>query len=163
MPGQSHKPPWRSLTCEMNWVTHPEEEVSNKKPDGVLLCRTYTQDRNTSSFEEPSSLVLHCLDELNCKGKSNSNKTSRNECRKKKYASLNNFDLPIIQIVKIQNRCVDSALTMSKCSLSGQVQLSKCRQVMISETTRICCLASAGLSGRGRVYPGSCIRSASPM
>lgn len=82
VPGQSHKSHWRSLTCEMNWVTHPEEEVSNKKPWEVLLSRKNRQDRNTSSFEEPSSLVLNCLDELNYKGKSNSNKTSRNECRK---------------------------------------------------------------------------------
>lgn len=82
MPDQSHKSPWRNLTCEMSWVTPPEEEISNKKPDEVLLSRKNTQDRNTSSFEEPSSLVLHCLDELNGKGKSNSNKTSKNECRK---------------------------------------------------------------------------------
>lgn len=81
VPAQSHKSHWSSPTCEMNWATRPEEEVSNEKPN-VLLSRKYTQDRNTSSLEEISSLVLCCLDELNCKGKSNSNKISWNECRK---------------------------------------------------------------------------------
>lgn len=83
--------------------------------------------------------------------------------QKNKYASLNNFNPPIIRIVKIQNRCVDSALTMSKCSLPGQVQLPKRRQVVLSETTKIHCLASAGLSGREQVYLESCVRSASPV
>lgn len=83
--------------------------------------------------------------------------------QKNKYASLNNFNPPIIRIIKIQNRCVDSALTMSKCSLPGRVQLPKRRQVVLSETTKTCCLASAGLSGREHVYLESCVRSASPV
>lgn len=34
---------------------------------------------------------------------------------------------------------------------------------MLSEITRVSCLASFGLSGRGQVYPGSFVGSASPM
>lgn len=34
---------------------------------------------------------------------------------------------------------------------------------MLSEITRVSCLASFALSGRGQVYPGSCVGSASPM